>query len=803
MLMNIKQHQATSVGNVMNTINIKLLRDLKSTWGQALAILIVISAGVATFIMALTTLDALVLTRDTYYRDYRFEDIFAKVNRAPESLKERIESIKGVDKVQTRVVAPVKLTVPHFSDPVIGQVVSVPDYSEPLVNRLYIQRGRYIDPVRDDEIIVNEVFADAHKLQPGDKLEMIIKGHLQKMTIVGIALSPEFIYQVAPGSVMPDYKRFGVLWMGRDALGKAFDMDQAFNDVVLTIQAGANTKDIIRKLDLLLDRYGGIDAQERYWQTSHRIFKSDIDQLEHMATLFSSIFLGIAAFLLNIVVSRLIGTQREIIAALKAFGYSNIDIGLHYLGYVAIIVAAGILIGTGAGIWLGRGLSQVYMEFYRLPYLEYELHPSIVTIASIITFFAASLGTIFAVNRAVKLPPAQAMQPEPPAKYRKSLIEQLAISRFLPLTLRMIIRNIGRKPVKAILSVIGIALACAIMVVGTFFSDAIDFMIDLEFGLSQRQDITVNFTEPTSLQAYYELEQLPGVEYAEIFRTVPVRLVNRNHTYLTSINAFQQKRDLRRPLDTHHKSIDIPESGILLTDYLGKLLDVKTGDKIVIEILDGRRPVKTVEVAGLVSQYLGIAAYMDIHALNRIMLEGDTISGAYLKIDPDFEEEIYQKLRDMPRVENFEAKKNIISSFYESSAEFIYIFVGFISTLALIITFGVIYNTARIALSERNRDLASMRVLGFTKAEISFILLGELAFLTLLAIPFGLLIGKLLSWYMIQEIPQEIFRVPLIIEYSTYAIAASVVIIASLLSSMIVRSNLDHLDLVAVLKTRE
>lgn len=787
----------------MKAINIKLFRDLKTTWPQALAIIMVIGAGVATFIMALTTRDALMLTRDTYYRDYRFEDIFATVNRAPESLKKRIEIINGVDTVQTRVVAPVKLTVPDFSEPVIGQVVSIPEHGQPLVNRLYIKRGRYIDPVRDDEIIVNEVFADAHKLQPGDKLEMIIKGRLQKMTIVGVALSPEFIYQVAPGSIMPDYKRFGVLWMGREALGKAFDMDKAFNDVVLTVQAGANSDDVIRQLDLLLDRYGGKDAQLRYWQMSHRIFKSDIDQLGQMATLFSTIFLGIAAFLLNIVISRLISTQREIIAALKAFGYNNLDIGLHYLGYVAIIVAAGLLVGTGAGIWLGHGLSQVYMEFYRLPYLEFQLRPLIVTTASIITFFAASLGTIFAVSRAVSLPPAQAMQPEPPAKFRKSLIERIGLGRFIPGTFRIIFRNIERKPVKAVLSVTGIALACAIMVVGTFFSDAIDFMIDLEFGLSQRQDITVNFIEPTSFQAYYELEELNGVEYAEVFRHVPARLVNGNHSYLTSIIAFQQRRDLRRPLDTQHRPIEIPESGILLTDYLGKLLDIKTGDKIFIKILDGRRPVKTVKVTGLISQYLGTGAYMDIHALNNLMHEGDAISGAYLKIDTAYEKEIYQKLRDMPQVANFEARKNIIRAFYETSAEFVYIFVGFISTLAIIITFGVIYNTARIALSERSRDLASMRVLGFTRAEISFILLGELAFLTLLAIPLGLIIGKLLSWYMIQEIPQEIFRVPLIIEYSTYAIAASVVIIASFLSSLIVRSSLDHLDLVGVLKTRE
>ena len=792
-----------SHGDSLKTINIKLFRDLKSSWGQVLAILLVVAAGVSTFVMSLTTHDALVLTRDAYYRDYHFADIFTTVNRAPESLRSRIEEIDGVDKVETRVVAPVKLAVENFTDPIIGQVVSVPDHGEPLVNRLHLLKGRYIDPERDDEVILNEVFATAHNLNPGDSLEMIIKGHLQRLTIVGVALSPEFIYQVAPGSIMPDYKRFGVVWMARDVLGKAFEMDKAFNDVVLTAQNGANIQDIIQQLDLLLEPYGGKDARERHWQMSHRIFQSDIDQLKQMATMFSTIFLGIAAFLLNVVVSRMVNTQRELIAALKAFGYSNIEVGLHYLGYVAFIVIAGLIIGAAAGIWLGHGLSQVYTTFYRLPYLEYELRPEIITIACAITFLAAGIGTVFSVNRAVKLPPAEAMQPEPPAKYSKGIVEEIGLTRFFSQSSRMIIRHIERKPFKASMSVIGIALACGIMVVGTFFKDAIEFMVDIEFGLAQRQDITVSFIEPTSFRAFYELLHIPGVEYGEVYRSVPVRLRNQHLSYLTSINAYDKQRDLYRSLNTQHIPIDMPEDGLLMTEYLGNLLKVKEGDEIIVEVLEGNRPVKTVRVVSLVSQYLGVASYMDRHALNRLMQEGDAISGAYLKIDPRYENEIYNTLKEMPQVANTVARKHVISAFYETSAEFVYIFIGFITILAGIITFGVVYNAARIALSERSRELASMRVLGFTRGEISFILLGELGLLTLLAIPLGLVIGRILSWYMILKIPQEIFRVPLIIEPSTYATAAMVVIIASILSSLVVRSKLDHLDLIAVLKTKE
>jgi len=787
----------------MKAINIKLFRDLNKTKGQAFAIIMVMAAGISTFIMSLSTLDSLKLTRDAYYVDYRFADVFASAKRVPESLRLRIASIPGVNKVETRVIAGAKLSVPGFTEPITAQVVSLPDIGEPAVNRLYIREGRLPDPERDDEVILNEVFAEAHGLRPDDRIEIIIKGHLKQLQVVGIALSPEFIYQVAPGAIMPDNKRFAVMWMSREALGKAYEMDGAFNNVVLTMAAGENKEDIIQQLDLLLEKYGGLDARGRDWQTSHRFLKSEFDQLEQMASTFSTIFLGVAAFLLNIVVSRMISTQREQIAALKAFGYSNVDVGIHYMGYVTLIVLVGLALGVGAGVWLGHGLSEVYMEYYRFPWLEYELRGEVFALAVIVTTIAALAGTLFAVRQAVKLPPAEAMRPEPPKHYKETLIERIGLKDWFSQPTRMIIRHIERKPVKAGLSVVGIALACAIMVVGIFFRDAIDFMVDIEFGLAQRQDLTVTFVEPTSLRAFYSLLRMPGVEYGEVFRSVPVRLRNGHLTYLTGINAYQENRDLYRTLDTEHVPFDMPKQGIALTEYLGKILNVKRGDVITVEILEGRRPVLHLPVTRLVTQYIGVGAYMDINVLNRMMREGSAISGVYLKVDDAYQDSIYKELNDMPRVANTDVLKNVLSSFYDTMAEFILIYVGFISVLAGIITFGVVYNSARIALAERSRELASMRVLGFTRGEISYILLGELAVLTLLAIPIGLMIGWLLCWYMIQNIPQDLFRVPLIIEPNTYAISAAVVVIASVLSSLAVRSRLDHLDLIAVLKTKE
>ena len=787
----------------MKTINKKLFRDLRDTRGQVFAISMVIASGIATFIMAMSTLHSLTTTRDHYYSNYRFADVFASLKRAPESLRERLEKIDGVDKVETRVVAAVKLSIEDFSDPVTGKVISLPDSGQPSVNRLFLRTGHLPDPERNDEVVLNEVFANAHDLKPGDNIAMIIQGRFKDLRVVGVALSPEVIYQIAPGSVMPDYKRFGVMWMSRHALANAYDMDGAFNDVVITTRHNAHVKEVIDELDVLLEDYGGLDAIDRTWQTSHRFLQSDLDQLKQMATMFSAIFLSVAAFLLNIVVSRMINTQREQIATLKAFGYSNFAIALHYLGYVAAIICSGLLIGFVAGIWLGQGLSEIYIKYYRLPFLDYSVPLALYVIAALITAVAAIIGTLYSVARAAGMPPAQAMQPEQPAIYHQSLIEKSGLKPFFSQLTRMILRHIERKPVKSLLSVIGIAFACAIMVFGTFFRDAIEFMIDIEFGLSQRQDMTITFIEPTSRKAYYDLQGLNGVEYAEAFRSVPARLIHEHHHYRTSINAFQKNRDLYRTIDTEHRPVEMPEQGVLLTDYLGRQLHLSPGDRVRIEILEGKRPVVELPVVALISQYIGVGAYMDINALNALMKEGDTINGAFLKIDPAYQQSIYSALKEMPQVSNVDVRANVIESFYESIGDLTYVFVGFISTLAGVITFGVVYNSARIALMERNRELASMRVLGFTRGEISYILLGELFLLTLLALPLGMIIGYQLCKMMIAHVQLDIVRIPLIIEPNTYALAAAVVLLAAIISSLLVRSKLDHLDLVAVLKTKE
>jgi putative ABC transport system permease protein len=787
----------------MKSLDKKLIRDLWHMKGQAFAIILVIVSGVSTFVMFLSVMDSLNLTRDRFYDEHRFADIFANLKRAPESLKERIREIPGVSVVETRVAADVKLDIPGFNEPVSARLVSLPDDGKPLLNTLYLRQGRLPEPWKDNEVVVSEAFAQAHHFRPGSSFGAVINGRWKTLTVTGIALSPEFVLQVRPGALSPDFKRYGILWMGRKALSTAYDMEGAFNDLVLTRSPGSGAEDVISQLDAVLDRYGGLGAIARKDQMSHRFLSEEFRQLDRSARLYPMIFIGVAAFLLNVVITRTVSAQREQIAALKAFGYTTADVAVHFVKLVLLIVALGAIGGTLLGIRLGKGLGNIYMEFYRFPYFLYLLRPVVVALAAGITAGAAVAGTVHSVLKAVRISPAQAMRPEEPARYRRTIAERVIPSRILSQPTRMILRNLERRPVKAVLSITGIALACAIMIAGGFFKDTVNHMVDIQFRMCHREDMTVTFVEPASARSLYELKGISGVEHAEPFRVVPVRFRAGHRTYRTQIRGVEEGSLLYRLLDEKLHPATLPREGVVITDYLGGMLGVAPGDMITAEVLEGNRPIRLVRVAGLIKEYIGLMGYMDLAALNRLMREGGSISGASLMVDEKEQTDLYRKLVEMPRVAGAVVRKDEIRNFYETQAESMLFFTFIATVLAGVIAFGVVYNSARISLAERGRELASLRVLGYTRGEISYILLGELGLLTFLAIPLGFLLGRWLCAYVTVELSSELFRIPLVIERATYSLAATVVLISAAVSGLIVRHRLDHLDLVEVLKTRE
>ena len=788
----------------MRAIDRKLVRDVLQMWGQMLAICAVMACGVATFVMSTSALVSLQRTMDGFYESNRFPHVFARLKRAPISLAERMEDVPGVARVQSRVVVDVTLDLPSFPEPVAGRLISIPENPQSTdLCSLFLRKGRFIEPRRDDEVLASEGFVKAHKLNLNDEIAAVINGKKKKLRIVGVALSPEYVYQIKYGQLVPDDKRFGILWMGREALEAAYDMKGAFNDVMIDLLPGAVEADVTRRLDTLIEKYGGFGSHGRADQISHRFLTDEISNLKRMGMIIPSIFLGVAAFLLNVVLNRIIALQRDQIAALKAFGYSHWAVGRHYLKLVFIVCVVGAIAGTIVGAILGRKMMGIYAEFYRYPELHYHLPPEVIAAAFALCTVATMVGTLNVVRRAVHLPPAEAMRPETPGDFRPTIFERLGLENWLSQIGRIVLRNIERKPMKAVLSICGIAMAVAILVLGRFSADSLNWLVRMQFEVMNRHHIDVSLNEPTSRKALHEIERLTGVIHAEPRRGTGIKIRNGHIERRTYLLGIVPDPKLNHLMDQDQQPIEVPEEGIILNAKLAQVLEVHVGDQLTIEVLEGARRVRSVRVAGLCTEYLGTVCYMEARALNRLVGEGPAVTSVAITADAANVEDLYRRLKATPRVASVMLKLATIQSFRDTVMNNLLTMQFFNVIFACIIAFGVVYNTARVALSERGRELASLRVLGLTRGEISQILLGELAILTLAAIPVGLFIGNRLAGLVCWFMDTELYRIPLIIELNTYAFSTSVVLVAAILSGLLVRRRLDHLDLIAVLKTRE
>jgi putative ABC transport system permease protein len=781
----------------------KLLRDLWEMRSQAVAIGAVMAAGVVMFVTYLSNFDSLRRTVETYYERQRFADVFATLKRAPASLEADVRAIPGVSIVNTRVVADVTLDVPGLEEPATGRLISVPARERPALNDVFLRDGRWPDPGRPDEVMAIEVFTEANRMRPGDRIAAIINGRRRPLTIVGVALSPEYVFSIRPGEIVPDNRRYAILWMERRALASAFDMEGGFNDVSLRLMPGASTEEAVASLDRLLQPYGGLGAIPRRLQQSAWTLENELAQLSSFGFIIPAIFLGVAAFVLNVALARALSLQRPQIASLKALGYSNRELGWHYFKWALVIAALGAVAGIIVGAWLGTQMIQLYNQYFRFPSLDYRLSSGVAVGAVALAMVSAAIGAATAVRRAVRVPPAEAMRPEAPARYRKSVIETPTIQRMLSQGARMVIRNLERQPLRAFASVLGIACGGAILLIGVGFVDAMDVIIARQFDDGQRQDVTVTFVEPRSAAALHGVTSLPGVLKAEPMRVVPARLRHGTRSRTLAVTGLEAEPDLNRVVDQAGRPHALPPEGLVLSKVLASILDVAPGESVRVDVLVGRRPTLDLEVSGIVDDIMGLQAYMEIGALRRLLREGGSVSGAYLMVDPAQLGPLYDELKAIPAVAGVAIRQTALQNFRDVMAQNMNLTIGINVIFAAIIAVGVVYNAARISLSERTRELASLRVLGFTRGEISSILLGELALLTLLSLPCGSALGWALGMMIMTIFQNEVYRIPFVFTMSTVAWSWLVIIAAAVLSGLAVRRRLDQLDLVGVLKSRE
>lgn len=771
--------------------------------GQVFAIGLIMASGVGVMIMGLTTVEALDETARAYYERYRFGHVFAHLQRAPEAVAARIAALPGVQTVETRVLETAILDIAGFEEPVVAQLASLPTRRAMRLNLLALRSGRLPRERASNEAVISEPFAQAHGLQPGDSVRAVLNGAWRELKIVGVALSPEYVYAIGPGALMPDDLRFGVLWLDEEALQAAFDLTGAFNNVSIGLLRGANAQQAIEGLDLLLDQYGGIGAIARADQMSNWFLMNEIAQLRTLSHILPTVFLAVAAFLTNMVLARLIAVERSEIGLLKAFGYDNRQIGLHYTKFVLAIGAIGVLLGWVAGYWLGRYSTQLYAEFYHFPFLLFRPGPAPFALAGSIGLAAALAGALHAVRNAARLAPAESMRPPAPPLFQRTFLARFAFAAHVEQLTRIIVRQIARWPMRSLTTCFGIAMSVTVLITSMQWLDAIEHMADVYFKQAQSQDVTVAFVEARTLEAARALGRLDGVRTVEPMRFAPAKLRSGWREQREALQGLPAQQALYRVYDASGVAIKLPEKGLVISSMLAKMLHVGLGDQITVQMLQGRRETFEVPVAGIFETYIGSPAYIEIGALAQLLKQRPTASVVHLRVDKRKQAALLRELKTLPGLSAIMLKEAAIRTFDETMARTIMIFVSFFIVFACALAFGVTYNAARIALSERGREFATLRVLGFTRAEISYLLLGEIALLTILALPLGALAGRMLARVIVSAFETELYRVPFIIDRSTYGWAMVVTLLATAISAFLVRRRVDRLDLIAVLKTRE
>lgn len=786
-------------GGVSRTLDRKLLRDLARLKGQVATIALVVACGVASFVALRGTYTSIEHSRAAFYDRQRFADVFVHVERAPASVRSALEKVDGVATIDVRVVEVATILLAEDPLPIPARVISL---SERL-NVLRLRAGRPPGHGHAAEVVVLHQFAEARRLHPGDPIAAVVNGRRRDLRVVGTADSPEFVFAVAAGAMAPDPDRFAVLWMDADAVAEAFTMEGAFNDVALTLQPGEPAAATIAAVDRLLAPYGTDGAYGRDQQPSNRSLEGELGQLYSLASVLPLVFLSVAALLVHVVLSRLVFLQQQEIAMLKAVGYSNRQVGAHFLTLVLIVGGLGALVGVALGRVFGGLMVGLYTQYFKLPELRFQLDVGAAAAAALISFAAAAAGAFGAVRRAVRMPPAEAMRPQSPSRYSRSIVDRLGLARALGPVAHMVVRELERRPVRTLLSVLAVAASTGLAVVGGWYYDGVEALVETQFMSAMREDLAVAFVKPRSDRSVRELGHLPGVASVEGLRAVPVRFRAGHRSRDGLVWAYAAGQEMRQVRDQSGRRIPLPPDGVVVSEVLARILDVDVGGTIDIEVREGERATRPVVVTGLVSDAYGLNGHMTAEALRATLGEEPLASMALLRIDAAAQDDVNRRLKDTPAVADVVRKARLLQRFRDQTAGTILTMAMIVWAFAATITVGVVYNNARIALAMRSRDLASLRVLGFTRREISAVLLGEMAVQVLLAVPIGLVMGLGIVHALASTVDPETWRMPVTLTAKSYASAAVVTLGAGLAAALFVRRRLDRLDLLAVLKARD
>ncbi|PIQ23586.1 hypothetical protein COW36_14065 [bacterium (Candidatus Blackallbacteria) CG17_big_fil_post_rev_8_21_14_2_50_48_46] len=784
----------------------KLRRDLWQSKGQVAAVTAVITCGIAIFVAFFACYRNLVLTRDSYYASYRFHDFSIQLEKAPLSAVFKLADLAGVRAVRGRIVKDVNLTVAGQNETKIARITSFPLRHERVIDGLHLMNGRYFSASGIDECLVNDRFLTANQLKPGDRITVNVNGRRQSLKIVGAAQSPEYVYTIRNAQEMlPNPRKFAIVWVQEAWAESHLDMKGAVNEIVGEVFEPSRLKLLLDKAEDLLKPYGVYAKIQRKDQLSNWYLQSELEGLKVSSSVTPTIFLIIAALILVILLTRMVRREQMQIGLLKAYGYTNFEVAMHYVRFAGLVGLIGGLLGYVLGQWMGRGMITIYVDYFSFPILKYQFYPDLFLRAQAISIACGLLSALTVVRGVVKISPAIAMRDSPPRSAKRMFLEYFPrLWQRLSFTNKMIFRNMARYPMRSGFTVLGVMLSTAIVIMGYFSSDAMGFLIHHQFELVQREDIRLTLYLERGKEALFEAQRLPHVRRAEPLLLYPFELRQGWKRKEMLITGLPETHRLFRLLDAQAQPVELGKKGLTLMDIEANRLGLKVGDTVTLKPLFGRvTREKKVVVEKIVTQFLGAGAYMQLETLSHLLGEAYALNALLLQIDPGSQAEVSAKIKDLPAVAAVEIKSDSLDNFNKTMGESMGISNFFLTLFAGIIAVAVIYNSTAINITERSREMASLRVLGYTTQEVGRIVFNENLFLSLFGLLLGLPVGTWMCMAITQAYVTDVYRFPFYLSNKTYWISALTILGYVLVSNWLSRKRIASLDMVEALKSRE
>lgn len=781
----------------------KLWRDIKANYGAYLACAGVLVIGLMLYVSLSVILENLISGRDSYYQQYDFADGFARISKGPAALAREVEDIDGVRRAVGRIVQEAFIYDPSGERTTTLRLVSFNDINQP-VNRFRLEQGRV--PVSGrKEILVSPAFLKANEYRLGDDITLIIKGREAKFKITGTAISPEYIYEIPGGHMLaPDPKAFGVAFVPYRTVAALYDMESQVNDIVFTLDGGTEFSKVKNPVAKILGHYGMTSLIARKDQLSSSMLTQEIAGLKGSASTTPIIFLMVAAAILYIMLRRMIEQQRGQIGVLKAFGFSDREIIFHYLSYSVLISGIGGFLGGMAGSGLSFSLAKLYQQFYNIPNLSGRFSPGYLAAATLLSVIFGVIAGYQGSKRVTKLSPAEAMRPAAPLTGRKTLVERFEVFwNILNTRARMAVRNVFRSRQRTAITILGVACAFSMMVAARGMFDSSYFLISYQYDKVERYDLKVVLRQYVDkVQGVSTAKHMDGVDEAEPLLEVPVTITHRWLKKDTVITGLPKNASLYRLLTSKGETVQPPRDGLVMSAQLAKTLNVKPGDMVTVKPLVGDVEKEQVIVKKVIPQYVGVGTYMDIDSLSVLLKSSPLASSMLVKVDSEKLPLVRKQLQEGKNVLTIQDKTKIKAQFeqlMESSQASQYVLLFF----SFVLGFAIVYNVNLISLSERERELATLMVIGMTEREVGRILLTEQAMLGLSAMVLGVPLGYSMLYGIANASATELYSMPLIVLPESFLVAAAGTVMFILAAQWKVQGRVRNLSMLDVLKQQE